>query len=431
MLFGGLLIAAAGEWKLGGIVAGGFAGGLLVFGGVARGALWALAKIARAGPRGVSVGWRYALASLERRGAASALQITALSIGLMCLLLLAMTRNDLIAGWRQSTPPDAPNQFVIDIQPEQVAPLAQYLAQQGLAGVNMEPMIRGRLTAINGKPVNPDDFADANTKRLVDREFNLSYTSVLPADNRVVAGRWYGASSRAQISIEQGLAKALKVGPGATLSFDVAGQQIEAPISSVRKLDWGSFRVNFFVVMPPAALRDFPVAFITSFHLPAGRQGLIDGLSRQFPNLTVIDIGAILAQLQHVLEQVIGAVQFLFLFTLGGGLLVLYAALAGSRDERIRESALLRALGASHAQVRAVQSAEFVVVGALAGLLAAGGAQAIGSLLATRVFDFTLTINPWLPLVGVAAGMACAAGGGWLGLRKVLRQPVLQSLRDA
>ena len=178
------------------------------------------------------------------------------------------------------------------------------------------------------------------------------------------------------------------------LRFDVTGLQIDAPVTSVRKLDWGSFKVNFFVLMPPAALQDFPASFITSFHLPPEQSAMIDGLIAAYPNLTVIDVGPLLAQMQRVLEQVIGAVQFLFVFTLAAGVLVLYAALAGTRDERMRESALLRALGASHRQVRAVQVAEFFAVGALAGLMAALGAQVVGWQLATHVFFSTSTSTP-------------------------------------
>ncbi|WP_087734552.1 ABC transporter permease [Paraburkholderia piptadeniae] len=430
-LFAGLLILAAGELKLGGIVAGGFAGGLLVFALIARVALWSLSRIVRSERFHIGVGWRYALASLERRANASALQITALAIGLMCLLLIAMTRNDLIEGWHRSTPPDAPNEFIIDIQPDQRDTVTQYLGAHGFAGIELAPMVRGRLVAIDDKPVNPNDYKSEDARRLVDREFNLSYTTQLPDDNRIVSGEWYGNAAKPQISIEQGLAKLLNVKVGDTMRFDVTGLQIEAPVTSVRKLDWGSFKVNFFVVMPPAALKDYPATFITSFHVPPEQHRVIDGLIGQYPNLTAIDTAPILAQVQRVIGQVIGAVQFLFAFTLVAGVLVLYAALAGTRDERMRESALLRALGASHRQVRAVQIAEFVVVGALSGLMAALGSQLIGFILATRVFDFTIEFNPWLPPTGIAAGVACAAVGGWISLRHVLMRPALQSLRDA
>ncbi len=431
VLFAGLLILAAGELKLGGIVAGGFGGGMLLIAAISRLGLWVGAGVARSERVNATIGWRYAFASLERRAGSSALQITALGIGLMCLLLIAMTRNDLIDGWRRSTPPDAPNEFIIDIQPDQHDAVMQYLKTHGQPDVALEPMVRGRLIAINGKPVNPDDYKSEDARRLVDREFNLSYTTELPDDNRIASGKWFGETTEPQISIEQGLAKLINVKVGDTLRFDVTGLQVDAPVTSVRKLDWGSFKVNFFVLMPPAALHDFPATFVTSFHVSPSQHADTDALIARYPNLTAIDIAPILAQIQRVLSQVIGAVQFLFLFTLAAGVLVLYAALAGTRDERMRESALLRALGASHRQVRAVQFAEFVAVGALSGLLAAIGAQVVGWQLAVHVFQFHLSFNPWLLPAGVASGIACAGVSGWLSLRHVLARPALQSLRDA
>ncbi|SAK81125.1 efflux ABC transporter, permease protein [Caballeronia fortuita] len=431
LLFAALLVVAAGELKLGGIVAGGFAAGLLVFGAIARAALFAAARFVRREKSRAGVGWRYALASLERRSGSSALQITALGIGLMCLLLIGMTRNDLIKGWRDATPPDAPNQFLIDIQPDQRAGVLDYLHTHGQPDAALSPMVRARLVAINGKPVNPENYDRADAKRLVDREFNLSYTTELPGDNRVTQGAWFGRDGKPQVSIEEGIAKAIRVKMGDTLRFDVAGLPVEAPVTSVRKVDWNSFKVNFFVLLPPEALADLPATFITSFHLPTDQQRVIDGLVARYPNVTAIDIAPILGQIHRTLAQVIGAVQFLFLFTLAAGVLVLYAALAGTRDERVREAALLRALGASHRQVRSVQVAEFVAVGALSGLMAAVGAQAIGYVLAARVFEFHIDFNPWLVPTGIVAGVACAGLGGWLSLRRVLARPALQSLRDA
>lgn len=349
----------------------------------------------------------------------------------MCLLLISITRDDLVAGWRKSTPPDAPNQFLIDIQPDQRPDVVRYLASQGIDDAPLEPMVRGRLIAIDGRAVNPDSYADANARRLVDREFNLSYTTQLPDDNRVVEGRWFGVSSKPQVSIEAGLAKTLGVKLGDTLRFDVTGLTVEAPVTSIRKLDWGTFRVNFFVLMPPAALEDMPAMYITSFHLPPQRARVIDGLIARQPGITAIDVAPILAQVERVLLQVVGAVQLLFGFTLAAGVLVLYTALAGSRDERVREAALLRALGASRAQVGAVQRAEFVIVGTLAGVCGALGALAIGWVLAVQVFRFELAVNPWVVPAGVAAGIVCAGAAGWWSLRRVLARPALRSLRDA
>jgi putative ABC transport system permease protein len=433
-LFGALLVLAAGELKLGAIVAGGFALGLVVFAATARAALWLCARVARSGGgRRVAggVGWRYAWASLERRGWVSALQITALAIGLMCLLLIALTRNDLVQGWRKSTPPDAPNEFLIDIQPDERQAVIDYLSAHGITNVVLEPMVRARLVAIDGKRIAPDTYKNADARRLVDREFNLSYRRELPEDNRITAGQWFGNATRPEISIEAGLAKLIGVKVGDVMRFEVTGIPIEAPITSVRTLDWGTFKVNFFVLMPPAALQGLPTLFITSFYLPPAQRPVLDGLVAAHPNVTAIDIAPILAQVEHVVEQVVGAVQFLFGFTLAAGLLVLYSALAGTRDERVRESALLRALGASHGQVRSVHAAEFAVVGALAGSMAAIGAQALALVLATRVFDFHVDLDPWLVPAGVAAGIACAGVGGWLSLRRVLNRPAAQSLRDA
>ncbi|HTJ93000.1 MAG TPA: FtsX-like permease family protein, partial [Pararobbsia sp.] len=246
-LFAGLLIIAAGELKLGGIVAGGFAGGMIVFGAISRAVLFGLARTARGArhARAFSgLGWRYALASLERRGVTSALQITALGIGLMCLLLLAMTRNDLVDGWRKSTPPDAPNQFIIDIQPNQRDGVLALMKSRGFDDVQLAPMVRGRLIAIAGRKVNPDDYKEEETKRLVDREFNLSYSTQLAPDNKIVSGTWFGEDTKPQISLEQSMAKRLHVKVGDVLRFDVAGQLIDAPVTSVRMLDWGTFRVN-------------------------------------------------------------------------------------------------------------------------------------------------------------------------------------------
>lgn len=433
--FGLLLLFAARDVKLGLMVAGGFAGGALAFGVLAWLAIRALAAWARRASSGGhalgGIGWRYAVAGLRRRGLGSSLQVVALGLGLMALLLLAVTRNDLVAGWRQSSPPDAPNRFVIDIQPGQDGPVLAQLRAAGLADVQLSPMIRARLTAINAQPVTGELYADERARRLAEREFNLSYTAALPDGNRVTAGQWYGNADTPQISMEEGIAKTLGLKLGDRLRFEVSGQAVEAPITSLRKLDWGSMRVNFFVVMPAAALRDMPTTWITSFHLDPAQQPIADALVRQFPNLTIIDTGALLAQIQQILSQVIDAVQALFLFTLAAGVLVLYAALAGTRDERMRESGILRALGASSRQLRDVHLAELVTVGALSGLLAAIGAGALGWALARYVFEFALTFNPWLPVLGIGAGVACALIGGWSGLRAVLRQSALRTLRDA
>lgn len=431
--FVALLLVAARDLRLGLTTAGGFVAAGVVFALLALGLLTLLSRLARgrAGRTGgAGVGWRFALAVLERRRGVTVLQTVALAVGLMALLLLGMTRNDLIASWRNATPADAPNRFIINIQPDQREPLRAALARAGISDL-LYPMVRGRLTHIGNRAINANSFEEGRARNLVEREFNLSYTDALPEGNRVVAGRWSGGSGpQAGASVEEGIAKTLGIRLGDKLRFDVAGQTIEAPVTSLRKLDWGSMRVNFFVILPPAAMRGLPETYITAFHLPADKASFGNQLIAAFPNITVVNTDLILRQVQGVLDQVIAAVEFLFVFTLAAGVTVLYAALSGTRDERKRDAGLLKALGASARLVRQTQYAEFLVVGGLAGLLASAGAVAVGWGLSQHVFDFPYRFNGWIVPVGVVSGMLCAFAGGWLGLREVLRQPALATLRD-
>lgn len=423
--FVGLLLWQSGTPRLGLLTAAGFIGGFGVF----ALAGWMGVKALRMLRSGIGhPAWRFAVTALQRRTGATVVQIVALSLGLMALLLLTVIRGDLLAAWRQSTPPDAPNRFVINIQPEQKDEIAQRLQQAGIPQPRLYPMIRGRLIRINDTPVTGQTYVDERARRLVEREFNLSTMRDVPPQNQIVAGRWYD-DSRPEASVEEGLAKTLNLKLGDRLRFDVAGQPVEATVTSLRKLEWGSMRVNFFVILNPKLVEDMPRTWITAFHLPPSGSSFVNALTRDFPNLTVIDVGSMIRQLQAVLDQVIAAVEFLFLFTLASGVLVLYAALAGSQDERIREAALLRALGATRRQLSQAQWIEFALVGGTAGLLAATGAAAVGWALAQYVFNFEWRFSPAVWLSGLAVGSACAFAGGWAGLRHVLNRPPLQSLR--
>lgn len=424
--FAALLLWQAGDIKLGLLTVAGFLGGFALFALVGWGALKSLRPL-----RGLSdsMAWRFALNGLRRRPGASVVQIVALALGLMALLLLTVVRGDLIGAWRASTPADAPNRFVINIQPDQRAAIVRQLTENGIAQPQLYPMIRGRLIAINGAPVTADTYQDERAQRLVNREFNLSTMADLPSQNAIAAGRWY-SDRMPEASVEAGLAKTLNLKLGDRLSFDIGGQTVAAPITSLRRLDWGSMQVNFFVIINPQAMRDMPQTWITAFHLPDAKRSLGDLLTRTFPNLTVVDISSLLKQIQNVLDQVIRAVEFLFLFTLAAGALVLYAALIGSQDERTREAALLRALGATRRQLLRAQWIEFALAGTLAGWLAASGAALIGWALAHYVFHFEWHFSPLVWLGGAAAGVVCTFVGGWIGLRNVLNQPPLQSLRE-
>jgi putative ABC transport system permease protein len=428
-VFVGLLLWQAGDLKLALLTAGGFLGGLAVFALVGWLALLGLRSL-----RGVSrnQGWRFAITSLQRRPGATVVQIVSLSLGLMALLVLTVVRGDLMDAWRLATPADAPNRFIINIQPDQKDGVEKTIRAAGVDKLTLYPMIRGRLVAVNGNAITASTYTSERAKALSDREFNLSSVSDLPEGNDIVAGHWYrDAAGVAEASVEQGIAQTLNLKLGDTMRFDMGGLLVDAKITSLRKLEWGSMRANFFVIINPAAMRDAPTTWMTAFHVPARGVGLANALTRQFPNLTVIDVSGIIRQLQEVLDQVVTAVEFLFLFTLASGVLVLYAALMGSTAERTREAGLLRALGATRGQLAAAQRIEFALVGGLSGLLAASGAAGLGWALAEYQFKFPWHFEPQVWAAGLLVGAACALVGGWLGLRNVLRQPPLQTLREA
>ena len=426
--FGALLLWQSNDVKLAGVTGGGFLLGFAVFALIGWLGLQALRPLRNAFPQ---QSWRFAVTSLRRRPGATVVQVVSLSLGLMALLLLTVVRGDLMSAWRNTMPPDAPNRFIINIQPDQKDAIAARLKEAGVKEVPLFPMIRGRLVAVNGKAITSETYTDERAKGLAEREFNLSTMTELPAQNQVTAGKWSMGGSAGEASVEEGIAKTLGLKLGDTMRFDIAGSPVEAKVTSLRKLEWGSMRVNFFVIINPAVMADTPQTWITSYHLPKEALAAGNALSREFPNLTVIDVGGILRQVQSVLDQVIQAVEFLFAFTLVSGVLVLYAALMGSQDERRREAGLLRALGATRRQLSQAQLIEFMLVGGLGGLLAATGAGLMGWGLATYQFKFAWTFSPWVWLAGLLAGALCAVIGGWLGLRNVLNHPPLQTLREA
>jgi putative ABC transport system permease protein len=353
-------------------------------------------------------------------------------VGLLALVLLVLLRTDLIRSWRAATPPDAPNRFVINIQPEQGDAFRARLAEAGVARFDWYPMIRGRLVTLNGKPVRAEDQAEERARRLTDREFNLSHAAQLPGHNQVVAGRW-SADEADGLSVEQGIAETLGLKLGDRVGFDIAGQVVEARITSLRKVDWGSMRVNFFVMFPRAHMEGVPSSLIAAYRAPDGKEGrtLDNRLAREFPNITNIDVSVSIAQVQRVLDQVIRAVEFLFGFTLATGLVVLFAAVTATREARAKEFAVMRAMGAGSRLLAQVQRAELLGVGWLAGLLASFAAVAVGYALARYAFEFTWNPSPWVPLAGGIAGALLALAAGWWGLRDVLRRPVVETLRRA
>lgn len=429
-LFGFLLLAvlivrAAGDLRLGLLAVGGFVGALALFWGIA----WLAVRLAGRLRGGAGFGWRQGLATLARHGAANTLKIVALGIGLMALLLLGVTRLELVEAWQKSVPADAPNRFVINIQPDQRQAVADWLAGQGIAA-ELAPMVRARLLSVNGRPISAADFPeDDRAQRLIEREFNLSWRADLPTGNELVSGRWFSGKA-GEASVEAGLAKTLGIALGDRLVFSVAGVEKPVEVTSLRKLDWDSMRVNFFVLTPPGVLEDAPASYITSFHLNVAQRPAAARLVEEFPNLTVIDIDAILAQIQSVVGQVVAAVQVVFLFTLAAGAVVLYAALLSAIDERRFEVAVMRALGARRDQLRAAMLVELAAVGALAGLIAALGAAVVGQLLARQVFQLDPVFSWTSPLLAAVLCALATTLAGWLGMRRLLAVPPLAALRQ-
>lgn len=423
--FAALLLVASRDLKLGLIAVGGFAAAVAIF----AASSWLAVKLLRrvvnesTAPRWLVLATR----QISARPAYAVVQVSALAVGLLALVLLVLLRTDLISSWRKATPPDAPNRFVINVMPEQGDAFVKTLKDAGVSGYDWYPMIRARLVAVNGQASNPDDYADDRAKRLLDREFNLSHSAQKPPHNEIVQGQWR-ENEAGSVSIEEGIAQTLKLKLGDVLRFDFGGLQIESKVTSVRKVDWGSMRANFYVMYPVASLPGVPATYMSAFRAPAVK-GFDNALVRQFPNVTNVDMSTTISQIQRVLDQVIGAVEFLFAFTLAAGLVVLFASVTATREERAREFAIMRAVGARSSLLRQVQRAELMGVGLLAGFLASIMAAVVGWALARFVFGFEWTVSPWAVLLGAMAGAVLALAAGWWGLREVLRRPVVDTLR--
>jgi putative ABC transport system permease protein len=427
----GLLIWQSGDLRLGVTVVGGFGAAVALFAVIAwLGLRFFSGRFFASKFIFANVALRYGLANLRRHARGNAIQVASLALGLTAVLLLTFTRNDLVDAWRRSAPPDAPNRFLLGVQPDQLAEVRAFFAGRGIAGPDLNPMVRGRLTAVNGKKVSEADFAEERARRLVEREFNLSFAEQPPAHNTVVQGKWFSPNENA-LSVEEGIANTLGWKLGDELSFTVGGESFAARVTSMRKLRWDSMKVNFFVIGPPALVGRFPASYISAFRLAPGDEPLMNELTARFPNLTVVDLGAAVRQAQDVVDQLITAVQVVFLFALGAGLLVLYSALVATEDERRREAAVMRVYGASRAQVTGSQRVEFLAMGLLAGLLATVGSAAIGQLLARSVFELDLPPSPELWIAGPLAGVLLLSLNAWLSARKVLSASPALTLRDS
>jgi putative ABC transport system permease protein len=393
---------------------------------------WLLVKALAPLRRGVGVAWRYGLANIARRGRDSVVQIVAFGLGLMVLLLLALVRDDLLEDWRASLPEDAPNYFMINIRPDEGDAIRAFFRERGLPPTDLVPLVRARLTHINGVPVDQLAFESDRAQGFVEREANLTWSATLRDDNRLLSGEWWreGDGGEARVSVEQEFGQRLGLDLGDTVTYDVAGEPISAKVTSTREVRWDSFQPNFFMVFSPGVLDDVTGTLITSTHVaPAQRPALVE-LVRRFPEVTIIDLDALLSQVRDVMDKAALAVQYVFLFTLAAGLMVLLAAIQATRDERRYESAMLRTLGASRRVVFQGVAAEFTALGLLSGLLASAGATLAGYFLAREIFNLKYAPDPLVWIVGIVGGALLVGVAGVLAARSVVTHPPVETLRQ-
>ncbi|MCP4043100.1 MAG: FtsX-like permease family protein [Gammaproteobacteria bacterium] len=394
---------------------------------VAEGLLLLLRPLRKRG----GAAWLFGLVNISRRSGHSLVQMIGFGVGLMALLLLVVVRTDLLSEWENRLPDDVPNRFLVNIHTDQLAGVRQFLKSEQVEPPLLYPVVRARLIKINGEHFSPDDFKTARGKRLVKREFNLSWASEMQVGNKIVDGSWWQPEDhgKAYFSLEQSLAKELGLGPGDTLTYNIAGHSVTATITNLRSVKWDSFKANFFVVAPPGLLDNYPVNYITGFYLSTDKRGVLNRLVQQFPNITVLDVATILNQVRDIIERVILAVEYVFFFTLLAGLMVMYAAIHATLDERIREAAVLRTLGARRGQLLSSIVIEYAGLGLLSGLVGAITAGGVGMVIARRIFDLNYIPGPSLWLGGMLVGAIGVGLAGTMGTRFVLNQPPLRTLQ--
>ena len=380
----------------------------------------------------VGITWRFGLANISRRPGSSVIQIVAFGLGIMVMLLLSTVRSDLLDDWQRSLPENAPNHFVINVQSDQVTAITDYFNSMGVSNTRLYPMVRARLVTVNSDKVSSSNYENERAKHLVTREFNLSWAETMQLDNAVVDGEWWSNQDfgKPLLSLESRLAETLRLRLGDVVGFDINGSIIEFTVSNLRSVDWDTFNINFFTVVPPGVLEDKPVNWVTSVYLDEKQRQQLSKLVDEFSNITLIDVASIMQRVRGIIDRVSLAVEFIFLFTLLAGLAVLYAAIQSNQDERRFENAVLRTLGASRKTLMLGLFAEFSLLGALSGLLAGLAATSLAWLLAAFVFKFDYQFDISVALTGIISGTVIVVIAGILGTRSVLTSPPIQSLRE-
>ena len=382
---------------------------------------------------GVGIAWRYGLANVARRGRDSTVQVVAFGLGLTVLLLLTFVRTDLLAGWQRTLDEDAPNNFLINIQPQERESIAAIFEAGGIDAPDFVPLVRARMTTINGEDVKTREYPVDDGRWMANREANLTWSGRLSDSNSLTAGEWWGEDYDGPplVSVEAEAAMELGVEIGDKLVFLIAGREIEMEISSFRQVNWDSFQPNFFMVLSPGALEGLPSTFIASLQVPSERRDVLLNLVRQHPTVSVIDLETILNQVKGIIDKASLAVQAVFVFTLAAGVAVLFAAVQSTIDERRFESAMLRALGVRRRTVLSGVLTEFAAIGLAAGLLAAAGASILAAVIAVQLYELDYNFNLALWVAGLLAGMALVCVSGFAAARGAINAPPVNVLRGA
>lgn len=372
------------------------------------------------------------LSNLKRRIRLSIAQMIAFGLGLMVIVLLSIVRTDLMDSWQASLPADAPNRFVINLQKAQLPAFTQTFANQGMTQPPVFPMVRGRLTQINNQAINLHSYPSERAKRLAAREFNLSMAATMQEDNRLLAGQWWQPqdAGKPYVSIEQDIASNLNIKVGDTLTYDITGVPLTLTVTSIRKVEWDSMRANFFAVTPPLVLEPFMASYMTAFYLPREDADFVNQLLKQFPNLTVIDVAALMEQVRAIMQKMSVAVAYVFLFSLVSGLAVLYAALIATKTARIRESTLLRVLGASRQQVSWAMMAEFLCIALVAVLVAVVLANSMAFYISRFMLDIPYQLNLSIAFIAIGCALVFIPLSAWWVVRQYLNQPPKQLLNS-
>ncbi len=378
----------------------------------------------------VNVLWRTALSRLSRQRLLTLAQLLAFSLTLLVMAVALKVRTDLLDHWQEQLPDNIPNFFSLNIQSYDIGPLTEFMETRKISSSQMYPVLRGRLIAINEQPLDNVLNSDQLKDRAVNRELNLTWSNQLPEMNTLIKGRWWSTDEIPEVSVESGLAGRLGLDLGDTLTFNIAGQQLTATITSLRHVEWENFRPNFYMVMPEWALGGYPASWLNSFYLSAEQRFLLNEMIQRFPSLTLIDMDSVINQARQMIQQGVLALEAMLVVLFLAGLLVLWASIATSQDERIRESALLKALGASRSQLQWLQAGEFILLGGLAGLFAALGSELTTWLVFTRVLDLSWTLSPLMWFALPVLGALLVGGAGYLGTFKLIRRSPLQLLND-